>query len=96
MTTSSWSVEEAKLKMFRDAQKADPVLTEYFKLNEADLPHKGMLVFPQGILYKVVNDKQLVMVSYELWQKILVENHDVPTTRHMGINWTVDLIKRAY
>ena len=37
-----------------------------------------------------------MMVSHELRQKILVENHDVPTTGHVGINTTVDLIKRNY
>ena len=37
-----------------------------------------------------------MMVPRELRQKILVENHDVPTTGHVGINRTVDLIKRNY
>ena len=37
-----------------------------------------------------------MMVPHELRQKILVENHDVPTTGHVGINRTVDLIKRNY
>ena len=29
-------------------------------------------------------------------KKILVENHDVPTVGHVGINRTMDLIKRNY
>ena len=37
-----------------------------------------------------------MVVPHELHQKILVENHDVPTTGHVGINRTVDLIKRNY
>ena len=43
-----------------------------------------------------MDGKQLMMVPHELLQKILVENHDVPTTGHVGINRTVDLIKRNY
>ena len=37
-----------------------------------------------------------MMVPHELRQKILVENHDVPITGHVGINGTMDLIKRNY
>ena len=37
-----------------------------------------------------------MMVPHELRQNILVENHDVPNIGQMGINRTVDLIKRAY
>ena len=48
------------------------------------------------MLYKVVDDEQLMVVPHELRQKILVENHDVPVVGHMGINRTVDLIKRIY
>ena len=36
------------------------------------------------------------MFPHELRQQILVENHDVPTAGHVGINRTVDLIKRKY
>ena len=37
-----------------------------------------------------------MMVAHELHQKVLVENHDVPTSGHVGINRTVDLIKHNY
>ena len=43
-----------------------------------------------------MDGEQLMMVPHELRQKILVENHDVPTAGHVGINRTVDLIKRNY
>ena len=55
-----------------------------------------MQVSPQGILYKVMDGEQLMMVPHELRQKTLVENHDVPAAGHVGINRTVDLIKRNY
>ena len=78
----------------QEARKADPVLTTYFKLPKAELTHKDMQVSPQGVLYKVMDNEQLMMVPHELHQKILVENHDVPIAGHVGINRTVDLIKR--
>ena len=37
-----------------------------------------------------------MMAPHALCHKILVENHDVPIAGHMGINRTVDLIKRHY
>ena len=89
-------MEKAQLKIVQEAQKAHPVLTTYIKLTKAELTHRGMQVSPQGILYKVMDGEQLMMVPHELHQKILVENHDVPTTRHVGINRTVDLIKWNY
>ena len=55
-----------------------------------------MQVSPQGILYKVVDSEQLMMFPHELRQQILVENHDVPTIGHVGINRKVDLIKWSY
>ena len=55
-----------------------------------------MQVSPQGILYKGMDDEQLMMVPHELRQKILVENRNVPTAGHVGINQRVDIIKRNY
>ena len=89
-------MEKAQLKIVQEAQKAHPVLTTYIKLTKAELTRRGMQVSPQGILYKVINSEQLMMVPHELRQKILVENHDVPTIGHVGINKTVDRIKRNY
>ena len=86
-------VEKAELKTVQEAQKADPVLTTYIKLPKAELTRRGMQVSPQGILYKVMDGEQLMMFPHELHQKILVENHNVPTTRHVGINRIVHLIK---
>ena len=50
-------VEKAQLKTMQEAQKADPVLTTYFKLPKAELTHRGMQVSPQGILYKVMDSE---------------------------------------
>ena len=33
-----------------------------------------------------MDDDQLMMVPHDLHQKILIENHDVPTIGHVGIN----------
>ena len=89
-------MERAELKTVQEAQKADPILTKHFNLPKAELTRRGMQISPQGILYKVMDGKQLMMVPHELRQKILVENHDVPTVGHVGINRIMDLIKRNY
>ena len=89
-------MEKAQLKTVQEAQRAYPVLTQYFKLSKAELTRRGMQVSPQEILYKAIDDEQLMMVPYELRQKILVEHHDVPTAGHVGINRIVDLIKWNY
>ena len=36
------------------------------------------------------------MVPQEMRQKILQENHDVPTVGHVGVQRTVDLVKWTY
>ena len=53
----------------------DLVLAEFRELSRVDLTQRGMQISPQGLLYKVVDGKQLMMVPDELRQKILVENH---------------------
>ena len=94
--TSSTGVEEAKVKLVYEARQADLVLKNNFNLSKADLTRRSIKVSPQGILYKVMDGKQLMMVPHELRQKILVENHDVSTTRHVGLNQIVDIIKWNY
>ena len=94
--TTSMGVKRAELKTAQEAQRPDSVLTKYLNLPKAELTRRGMQVSPQGILYKVMDDEQLMMVPHELCQKILVENHDVPSTGHVGINRIVDHIKRNY
>ena len=89
-------MERTELRIVQEAQRAGPVLTKYLNLPKAELSCRGMQIPPQGILYKVMDGEQLMMVPHELRQKILVENHDVPTAGHVGINRIVDLIKRNY
>ena len=50
-------------------------------------------ISPQGILVKVEDDKQRPVVPQGMRQKILQDNHDVPTVGHVGIQRTVDLVK---
>ena len=95
--TLSTSVERAELKIVQKAQQADPVLTKYFDLTKAELTRRGVQISPQRILCKVMDGEELMIVPHEpLRQKILVENHDVRTVGHVGINQIVDLIKRNY
>ena len=58
----------------QEAYKADLVVAKHFNLPKAELTRRGIQVSPQGILYKVMDGEQLMMVPHELRQKILVEN----------------------
>ena len=94
--TSSVRVEESELKAFRDSQQADPMLKTLLELPEVELKCKDFGISLQGILVKVEDDKQIPIVPQEMRQKILQENHDVPTFGHVGIQRTVDLVKWTY
>ena len=89
-------MERAELKIVQEAQRGDSILIKYFNIPKAELTRRSMQVAPQGILYKVMDGEQLMIVPHELRQKILVENTIVPTAGHVGISRTVDLIKRNY
>ena len=83
-TRSSTGVQRAEPKIMQEAQQADPILIKHFNLTKAELTRRGIQISPQGILCKVMDGKQLMMVPHELHQKILVKNHDVTTARHVG------------
>ena len=90
------SMDKSELMAFRDAQQADPVLKTLLKLPEIELKRKNFEKSPQGILVKVEDDKHRPVVLQVMRQKILQENHDVPTVGQVGIQRTVDLVKRTY
>ena len=94
--TSSVKIEASELIAFRDTQQADPVLKTLRELPNVELRHRNFGISPQGILVKVEDNKQRLVVPQEMRQKILQENHDVPTIEHVGIQRTVDLVKRTY
>ena len=94
--TSLASIDESELKAFRNAQQADPVLKTLRELPEMELQRRNFEISPQGILVKVEDDQRRLAVPKEMQQKILQENHDVPTVGHVGIQRTVDLVKRTY
>ena len=94
--TSSAGIDESELKAFRDAQQADPVLKTLLELPEMELQRKNFEISLQGILVKVEDNQRRPVVPKEMRQKILQENHDVPTVGHVGIQRTVDLVKRTY
>ena len=94
--TSSVRVEESELMAFRDAQQADPMMRKLLELPEVELKCKNFGISPQGILVKVEDNKQRLVVPQEMRQKILQENYDVPTIGHVGIQHIVDLVKWTY
>ena len=94
--TNTVQVEESELMAFKNAQQADPMLTKLVEFLEVELKCKNFGISPQGILVKVEDNKQRLVVPQEMRQRILQENHDVLTVGHMGIQRTVDLVKRTY
>ena len=67
-----------------------------FSQSEEQLQRKKFRLSPQGILYRMEGDRWLMVVPKVLQQKIIRENHDVPAIGHVGLNRTVDHIKRAF
>ena len=65
-TISAAGISSKELEDFIDAQKADPVLTKFRELSKVDLTRRGMQISPQGLLYKVVDGEQLMMVPRKL------------------------------
>ena len=94
--TSSVRLDKSELIAFRDAQQADLVLKTLRELLEVELKSRNFEISPQGILVKVEDNKRRPVVPQEMRQKILQENHDVPTVGHVGIQRTVNLVKRMY
>ena len=83
--TSSVRVEESELIAFRDAQQANLVLKTLLELLEVELKHRNFGISPQGILVKVEDNKQRLVVPQEMRQEILQENHGVPIVGHVQI-----------
>ena len=94
--TSSVKINESELIAFKDSQQADPVLKELLALPDVELKGWDFGISPQGILVKVEGNKQRPVVPRDMGHKILQENHDILTVGHMGIQWTVDLVKQTY
>ena len=64
--TSSVRVEESELMAFKNAQQADPMLKTLLKLPEVELKHRDFGISPQGILVKVEDNKQRLVVPQEM------------------------------
>ena len=70
---------------FTHAQQEDLVLTKLLVLPEVKLKSRNFEISPRGILVKVEDEKQRPVVPQEMQQKILQENHNVPTVGHVGL-----------
>ena len=93
--TSLVQASETELIAFKNAQQADPILRTFFTLLVMELKRRNFELSPQGILVKVEDKVRRPVVPQELRQKILQENHDVAIVGHVGIQRTVDLVKRT-
>ena len=93
---TSISLSKQEIKQFLDAQLQDKAIQKLVALASEELKRRKMKISPQGILYHVEDGHELMLVPQSLRQKIMKENHDVPSIGHMGQYRTVDLIKRAF
>ena len=64
--------------------------------SKIELKRQKMQVFPQGILYRVEEGHEKMLLTQSLKQKIKKKYHDVPVIGHVGVQQTVDHIKRAF
>ena len=69
--TSLVRVNKSELMAFRNVQQADPVVKELLALPEVELKWKNFRIYPQGILVKVEDNKQRLVVSQKMRQKTL-------------------------
>ena len=60
--TNSARVNESELMAFNNAQQADPVLKELLTLLKVKLKRRNFRISAQGILVKVEDDKQRLVV----------------------------------
>ena len=93
---SSAQLSTEELKHIEEAQKTDEGLQKVFSQSEEQLQRKKLRISPQGILYRVEGDRWLMVVPKVLQQKIIRENCGILAIRHVGLNRTMDHIKRAF
>ena len=82
--TSSVHLKDTELSAFRDAQQVDPVLKKLLELPTRELQRRQYALSPQGILVKVEDGEQRPVVPQAMRQKILQENHNIPTIGSTG------------
>ena len=85
-----------KIQHWKEAQKTENKLEEVMEQSAEQLQRKEFIISPQGILHYVEDDRWMMVVPKVLRQKIIQKNHDVPSIEHVGLNWKVDHIKRAF
>ena len=93
---SSAQLATEEMKRFEETQRTDEELQKVFSQSEEQLQRKKFRVSPQGILHHVQADRWLMVVMKVLQHIIIRENQDVEVIGHVGINKTVDHIKRAF
>ena len=94
---SSAQLSTEEIKHFEEAQRTRWRATRDVQPERrAVADRKKFRISPQGILYRVEGDRWMMVVPKVLQQKIIRENHDVLAIGHVGLNRTMDHIKRAF
>ena len=63
---------------------------------KTELKRQKLQLSTQGIVYHVADGHEQMLVPQSQRQKIMEEHHDVPIIGHVGVQRTVNHIKRAF
>ena len=93
---STISLSKPQVQQFLQAQATDHDIIKLLEQSEKELKRQHLQKSPQGILYRMQDGHEQVLVPQSLRQEIMKEHHDVPLIGHVGVHRTVDHIKRAF
>ena len=93
---SKIEVSKTQMQQFRETQSIDKDILHLLAQSEKELKRQHLQKFPQGILYRMQDGHEQMLVPRSMRQEIMKEHHDVPLIGHVGVHHTVDHIKRAF
>ena len=91
--TRSMIVPTEEVQLWHKAQREDPVVQEIIEHRKKQKDaRKEFELSPQGILYRVQDGRRKLMVPVSLQQCVLQTCHNDPTTGHVGIHRTLEIV----
>ena len=93
---SKIEMSTTQMQQFREAQSTDKDILHLLAQSEKELKRQHLQKSPQGILYRMQDGHEQVLVPRSMRQEIMKEHHDAPLIGHVGVHRTMDHIKRAF
>ena len=81
--TSLISLSKNETQQFIVAQQTNLDIQKLADQSKIELKWQKLQLFPQGILYRIEDGHEQMLVPQSLRQKIMKEHHDVPIIGHM-------------